>query len=429
MAIQFLQNTNINGTFQVKDSGGANELLVSDGLIRVYSTLQLDSDILASASYGTTGQVLTSNGSGSAVTWETLTDLQGVTSVSAGNGMNFTTITGTGPVTMGTPGTLTSATTNGVTATSHTHNITTGIANTNIVKINSTTVATGEYARFTTTGLESRTAAEVATDIGAITGVTAGTGMTGGGSSGTVTLNVIGGTGITANADDVAITYVGSGNAILAATDSSGTTLFTGAKIWFSDDGTIAHANVSDLPFTNTAGTITGITPGTNLNGGGTSGGVTINLDNDITINTVEYTYPTAINQYRGEIVYFGTFPTASGSNGTIAAGDVIVYTSAGLSAGWIRAQGIIAYGKGMLGVAMGTTPAAGILIKGFARNAVFTSGGLGSVLYLSPTSAGDTTITIPSASNNIVRIVGYMLNPTNDEIFFDPDKSWVQIA
>ena len=40
---------------------------------------------------------------------------------------------------------------------------------------------------------------------GDITGVTAGTGMTGGGTSGAVTLNVIGGTGITANADDIAI--------------------------------------------------------------------------------------------------------------------------------------------------------------------------------------------------------------------------------
>ena len=182
--------------------------------------------------------------------------------------------------------------------------------------------------------------------------------------------------------------------------------------------------------------TVLDIAGGTNIStvttGVGSSGDpyvVTANLDNDIAINTVEYTYPTAIDQYRGEIVYFGTFPTGNGSNGAIGAGDVIVYTSAGLSQGWIKAQGNIPYGKGMLGIAMGTTPAAGILVKGFARNAAFTSGGLGSVLYLSPTSAGDTTVTIPNASNNIVRIVGYMLNPTNDEIFFDPDKSWVQIV
>lgn len=40
---------------------------------------------------------------------------------------------------------------------------------------------------------------------GDITSVVAGTGLTGGGTSGAVTMNVIGGTGITANADDIAI--------------------------------------------------------------------------------------------------------------------------------------------------------------------------------------------------------------------------------
>ena len=51
-----------------------------------------------------------------------------VTSVAAGNGLSFTTITGTGSVALGTPSTLSASTTNGVTSTSHTHAITTSSA-------------------------------------------------------------------------------------------------------------------------------------------------------------------------------------------------------------------------------------------------------------------------------------------------------------
>jgi hypothetical protein len=47
-----------------------------------------------------------------------------VTSVSAGNGLNFSTITTTGAVTLGTPSTITPSTINEVTSTSHTHAIT-----------------------------------------------------------------------------------------------------------------------------------------------------------------------------------------------------------------------------------------------------------------------------------------------------------------
>jgi hypothetical protein len=44
--------------------------------------------------------------------------------------------------------------------------LTFGIADTNAVKIDSSTVADDEYARFTASGLESRSVAEVVTDLG-----------------------------------------------------------------------------------------------------------------------------------------------------------------------------------------------------------------------------------------------------------------------
>lgn len=62
---------------------------------------------------------------GTNVSWASVAVSGGtVTSVASGNGMNFTTITGSGTVTMGTPSTLTTTSTNAVTATSHTHAVT-----------------------------------------------------------------------------------------------------------------------------------------------------------------------------------------------------------------------------------------------------------------------------------------------------------------
>ena len=46
-----------------------------------------------------------------------------------------------------------------------------------------------------------------AVDTGDVTAVIAGAGMTGGGSAGDLTLNVVGGTGITANANDIELDF------------------------------------------------------------------------------------------------------------------------------------------------------------------------------------------------------------------------------
>ena len=136
--------------------------------------------------------------------------------------------------------------------------------------------ASGDLAYNTSTGVFSFT-----NDAGDIEGVTAGNGLIGGGTSGTVTLNIGAGTGILINADDVAVnaTYIKS---LFSATDAGGDGSFAYSNGEFTYTGpNQAEANARMDAYLVGGGGITK-TNGTFAVGAGT--GITVNAD-DVAVN------------------------------------------------------------------------------------------------------------------------------------------------
>jgi hypothetical protein len=114
------------------------------------------------------------------------------------------------------------------------------------------------------------------TNTGDITAVTAGTGLSGGGSSGSVTLNVSG----------LTVSEIAAGSILVAGETfaDNDTSLMTAAAI---------NDRIESFGYTTNTGDITGVTAGTGLSGGGSSGGVTLNIDlkdeDDMTSNSATH--------------------------------------------------------------------------------------------------------------------------------------------
>jgi len=80
-----------------------------------------------------------------------------------------------------------------------------------------------------------------------------------------------------------------------------------------------------------------------------------------------------------------------------------------------------------MLAFALGSSPSRGMLVRGYIINSGFSTT-TGDIVYVSTTAGGGVTTTAPSGSGDVIRIIGYSIDGTNEIIYFSPDNTWVEI-
>ena len=160
---------------------------------------------------------------------------------------------------------------------------------------------------------------------GDISGVTAGAGLSGGGTTGDVT---------------VAVDYLGSDNVILAAADGTSLTLATTDRVMISDatDSNVKYANLSQLSAAIGGGTVTSVqlsSPGNALQFTGgpitSAGTIAINFQGD----TDDY-----ING-EGDIIAINTLPFTN-NTGTVTSVQLAVPSALSVSGGPITSSGTI---------------------------------------------------------------------------------------
>ena len=181
------------------------------------------------------------------------------------------------------------------------------------------------------------------------------------------------------------------------------------------------------------------------IDGGGTNADLTLDADGEVNItsnenkiNKIYDFHDTTFENTYSDDQGAGTILKYSPGADESPAGSELFFLHTDGTWNQTDADAVATGASQLLGVGLGASArTTGVLIKGFVRVAsteILNIPGSGAVdglpVYVS-TTAGHFDFTAPSGSGDFVRIVGYAIDDELNDvlIYFNPDKTWVEIA
>jgi hypothetical protein len=231
--------------------------------------------------------------------------------------------------------------------------------------------------------------------------------------TGTIELESTGDTTIDASGDIV----LDAAGKDISLTDGAGTAEFIfnledAPEIDVDGDFTIDGSGLIKLDSaTNNIDLIGNVTASGNISG---SGEITTHVGQHVFVKTSN-----TDADFKGDVVFFG-------GTTSMDAGKIYHYKSDGT---WELADAdAVATCDGLLAVALGAaSDTNGMLLRGTVT-LDHDPGAVGDVLFLS-TTAGQATATAPSGNTDIVRVIGYCLDASNGQIWFNPSSTFVEVS
>jgi hypothetical protein len=223
------------------------------------------------------------------------------------------------------------------------------------------------------------------------------------------------------------VSFDGTGNIDLPGVNSAGNQ---------NTSGTAAIATtvtVTDNESTDEENVITFVA------GAAGSGNVGLEADGDLTYNPSTGTVTASqlnvtknkftktsntTHSHQGDVVFFG-------GTTSMTQGDLYYFNSSG---NWAPANATAASTSGacLLAIALGgASDTNGMLLRGIYTmdsNAIDGTEATGDELYVGETD-GHVTSTPPSSTNDVVRVIGYCLDGTNKQIWFNPSNDFIVLA